>query len=95
MSLSRALLAVAAAAALAAAAACAGQKTGEPFGILSVDEVEKLVGTPRAFVVDANPEEVFRRNHLPGARWWRTAPLAQLLPADKDRTLVFYCAAPS
>ena len=83
-------LAVAAAGALFAVLACAG----EPFTIVSADDVEKMVGKPDVFVVDANPRDVFVKNHVPGARWWRSAPLAQLLPADKERRLVFYCASP-
>jgi hypothetical protein len=77
--------------------ACAGDKDkkSEPFGLVSVDQVEQMIGRQDVFVVDANPEDVFRKNHLPGAHWWRTAPLAQLLPAQKDRSLVFYCASPS
>jgi rhodanese-related sulfurtransferase len=85
---------VATAAALLALAAHAGEKQGEPFSLVSVDDVEKMVGMPDVFIVDANPEDVFRKNHVPGARWWRAKPLAQLLPADKDRRLVFYCASP-
>lgn len=87
-------LATAAAGALFAVLACAGDRKGEPFTMISLDEVEKLVGRPGVFVVDANPQDVFVKGHVPGARWWRSAPLAQLLPADKDRALVFYCASP-
>jgi hypothetical protein len=80
-----------------AVVACAGdkEKKGEPFTIVSVDQVEQMIGRPDVFVVDANPQDVFQKNHLPGAHWWRTAPLAQLLPAGKDQALVFYCASPS
>jgi rhodanese-related sulfurtransferase len=80
--------------ALVAAAAFAGEKRGEPFSLVTMDEVEQLLGKPDVVVVDANPEDVFKKNHLPGARWWRARPLAQLLPAEKDRRLVFYCASP-
>jgi hypothetical protein len=79
-----------------AVVACAGDKEkGEPFTFVSVDQVEQMIGRPDVFVVDANPEDVFKKNHVPGAHWWRTAPLAQLLPAQKDQSLVFYCASPS
>jgi hypothetical protein len=81
---------------LALLAGAAGKdKKGEPFTMMSIEEVERVVGKPDVFVVDANPEDVFRKNHLPGARWWRSAPLAQLLPAQKETQLVFYCASPS
>jgi hypothetical protein len=85
---------LAAAAALAATAVRAAEPQREPFALASVDEVERLLGKPDVFVVDANPEDVFRKHHLPGARWWRSRPLAQLLPADKARRVVFYCANP-
>jgi rhodanese-related sulfurtransferase len=87
-------LAVAAAGALLAVAACAGDAKGQPFTLVSVDEVERMVGKPDVLVVDANPEDVFLKAHVPGAQWWRSKPLAQLLPPDKDRRLVFYCASP-
>ncbi len=86
---------VAAAGALLAVAAFAGEAKGEPFSLVSMDDVERMIGKPDVFVVDVNPQDVFRKNHVPGAHWWRTAPLAQLLPAQKDRSLVFYCASPS
>ena len=80
--------------ALWAVAACA-EKRSEPYGLLTMDEVEKLIGRPGVVLVDANPDDVYRKNHLPGAIWWQSAPLAQLLPADKSETLVFYCASPT
>lgn len=85
---------VAAAAALAATAARAAEPQREPFALVSMDEVERLLGKPDVFVVDANPEDVYREHHLPGARWWRSRPLAQLLPADQERRVVFSCASP-
>jgi rhodanese-related sulfurtransferase len=84
--------AVAAAAAFLAAA-CAHRS--EPFATVSIEEVEELLGEPDVVVVDANTPEVFRRNHLPGARHWKSVPPDRLLPAEKDRRIVFYCASPS
>jgi rhodanese-related sulfurtransferase len=84
--------ALATAAAMLAGAACS---RGEPFETVSVDEVEKMLGAPDVVIVDANTPEVFRRNRLPGARRWKSAPAAELLPAEKDRRIVFYCASPS
>ena len=87
--------AVAVAGALVAVVACAEQK-GEPFGLLSLDDVEKMVGKPGVFIVDANDRDVFAKNHLPGANWYKAAPFAELLPPDKSgTTLVFYCAGPT
>ncbi len=87
--------ALATAGALVAVAALAGDRKAEPFAMVSMDEVEKMIGQPDVFVVDANPEEIFRKHRVPGATWWKSAPLAKLLPAEKDRRLVFYCASPT
>jgi hypothetical protein len=91
--LSRALLVTAA---LAAGAACARTSGGaEPFALVSIDEVERMLGQPDVVVIDANTASTFEKHHLPGAVYWKSAPLPQLLPAEKDRRLVFYCASPS
>jgi rhodanese-related sulfurtransferase len=88
------LLAVAALAA-ALAAGCVRTGSGEPFTLVSVDDVARMIGDPRVAIVDANPEDVFRRGHVPGARWYRAGPsLASVLPPDKGTRLVFYCASP-
>jgi hypothetical protein len=87
-------LLLATAGALVAVATLAAERKDAPYQQLSVDEVERMLGKPDVLVVDANPEDVYRKNHVPGARWWRSKPLAQLLPAQKDRPVVFYCASP-
>lgn len=82
---------------LAAAAllACAS-RSGEPFTMVSLDEVERMLGDPRVAIIDANTPETFEEGHLPGARWYREGPsLAAVLPADKTTRLVFYCTSPS
>ena len=86
------------AALLAAAAlvACASRSSGEPFTMVSLDEVERLLGDPRVAIIDANTPEIFQEGHVPGARWYRSGPsLASVLPADKTTRLVFYCTSPS
>jgi rhodanese-related sulfurtransferase len=88
---SRALLA---SAALLAVAGCS-RGGAEPFAMASVEDVERMLGEPDVVVIDANTPETFRKHRLPGARYWKSAPLAQLLPAEKDRRVVFYCASPS
>ena len=90
-----AALGLALAAGLLAAVACAGRAGGEPFALATMDDVQALLGKPDVTVVDANPPDVFAKNHLPGARLYKSAALAELLPADKDARLVFYCASPS
>ncbi len=89
------LLAVALLAAAALAAGCARRASGEPFTLVTLDDVARMLGNPRVEIVDANPREVFQRGHVPGARWYREGPsLASVLPADKGTKLVFYCASP-
>jgi hypothetical protein len=89
-----ALAGAAVAAAMVTATALAAAPDTEPFALLSMDQVERMVGKPDVTIVDANPENVYRKHHVPGARWWRSRPLAQLLPAEKDHPVVFYCASP-
>lgn len=85
--------ALVASAALAALAACVHD--GEPFTPVSVDDVERMIAERDVVVVDANTPEIFRRSHLPGARSLKSAPLARLLPSEKDARVVFYCVSPT
>jgi len=66
----------------------------EPFQMVTLDEVEKMLAAKDVAVYDANPEEVFRKNHLPGARFVSGELEANSLPSDKTTRLVFYCANP-
>ncbi len=69
-----------------------------PFGSLTVDELaarmsEAKAGTFKLAVFDNNQHERFDKGHIPGARWVQFDHVqASDLPADKDTTLVFYCA---
>ncbi|MFO0582271.1 MAG: rhodanese-like domain-containing protein [Anaeromyxobacter sp.] len=62
----------------------------DPFGSLSIDEVEALVGKPDAKIFDVNGPEVYAKGHVPGAIWSELDPTSKL-PADKATRLVFYC----
>jgi len=78
-------------------APAAATEEKKPFKELSLDEVEKRLGHKdgKTFVFDANPEEVFKKNHLPGAVFVPDDGVtASLLPADKSAALIFYCANP-
>ncbi len=87
---------LAAASAVGVAGACATQQRSDPFTLVSVDEVAGMLGQPNVAIVDANPQDVYQRGHVPGARWYRSGPsLAAVLPADRSARLVFYCASPS
>jgi hypothetical protein len=77
---------------LAAAPFAAAAK--DPFQMVSLDEVEQLLGQPNVHVYDANPREVYEEAHLPGAVFVKGEDLAPILPRQKDAKLVFYCANP-
>lgn len=70
----------------------------ESFGRLSVEEVESRMkeaaaGKLKLFIYDNNGYERYQQSHLPGARWVQYDEIkATDLPADKQATLVFYCA---
>ena len=97
---------VALAAALVALPGCkkSGESAGEhgsaaeQFGKLSVDEVDAKLkdakeGKLAFFVIDNNAKSVFDKGHVPGAKWVDHENVqASDLPADKEATLVFYCA---
>lgn len=70
----------------------------EAFGRMSVDDVDtKLKETKEGkvafYVFDNNSKSVFEKGHVPGAKWVDPGNLQTTdLPADKEATLVFYCA---
>ena len=83
------------AAALAAAAGVACASPGkEPFGLMPMDEVERLLARKEIAVFDANVPEIWERSHLPGAVSVVGRDLAQVLPADRNAKVVFYCTGP-
>jgi ABC-type enterochelin transport system substrate-binding protein len=62
---------------------------------MTPDEVEQRIAKNdgKFFVFDNNPKEMFDEGHLPGAKWVEFDKVkADVLPADKKATLVFYCA---
>jgi hypothetical protein len=67
---------------------------GEPFGLMAMGEVERLMARREVAVFDANVPEIWARNHLPGAVHIVGRDLATLLPADRTARLVFYCTSP-
>ncbi|HZS40187.1 MAG TPA: rhodanese-like domain-containing protein [Polyangia bacterium] len=65
----------------------------EPFGRLTPADVSQKLGHPNVFVYDNNSRSTFDRAHVPGARWVDHSNVqAADLPADKNATLIFYCA---
>ena len=80
--------------ALAACSRPAPTVEGEPPApVLTLDEVEARMHLPNVYLFDANPREMYDRNHLPGAKWvqWNGVT-SEDLPADRAASLVFYCA---
>jgi len=87
------VLAVAALTLSLGALACHKEQQPDAFGQLSPDEVQKLVEAKQASVFDNNSQERFKQSHVPTATWLQFDDVKPSdLPADKDRTLVFYCA---
>jgi len=63
---------------------------------LTAAEVDHRRSEPNFYVFDNNTKERFDEGHVPGAKWVDPSQLtAAVLPADKNATLVFYCANPS
>ena len=59
---------------------------------LSVYRVKSNLGKPGLYLFDCNPEEIYKRSHVPGAIMTNVAHWKSLLPKDKKNAyLVFYC----
>ena len=89
------LLALLALPQLACAKRLAAPLPAHRFGELTLFEVDKRLRDhePNFHLIDNNTREIFDKMHLPGARWidYRHVTTGDL-PADKEATLVFYCA---
>ena len=71
-----------------------GGAASEPFGRLTVTEVDARRTQPGVFIFDNNPQGRYRKSHLPGAHWVNPKDITTAdLPADKSATLIFYCAS--
>lgn len=70
----------------------AAMPESEPFGHLTVDQVERRLGQSNVHVYDGNSDETYHEAHVPGAqRLFSKTMKPSDLPADKSDTLVFYC----
>jgi len=64
----------------------------EPFGRLTINQVEHRLGQPGIYIIDGNPPEVFAEHHLSGAANLSHEKITRsVLPADRSATLIFYC----
>ena len=67
----------------------------EPFGQWTVDQVAERLGKPDVLVYDANSEATFLSGHVPGAVHVKFSNYPEnVLPKNKDATLIFYCQNP-
>jgi rhodanese-related sulfurtransferase len=66
----------------------------DPFQLATVDQVERWIAAGDVVVYDVNPDEVYAKGHLPGARFLTGKGWTKTLPASKTARLVFYCANP-
>jgi len=70
----------------------------ETFGRLTIEELDTKMAAAKAgqlklAIYDNNQRERFDKGHIPGARWVKFDSIQTGdLPADKETTLVFYCA---
>ena len=70
----------------------------EPFGRLTVEALDARMAEARAgklalAIFDNNQRERYAQSHIATAKWVQfNAVTAADLPANKDTTLVFYCA---
>jgi hypothetical protein len=70
----------------------------DAFGKLTSDELSARMSDAKAgkiklAIFDTNDHERFEKSHIPGAKWVVfNGVKASDLPADRDTTLVFYCA---
>jgi rhodanese-related sulfurtransferase len=77
------------------AAPAPADAAAEAFGRLTIEDVAKKLDDKTFFVFDVNSKDTYKRSHVPHARWLQYDKVSAAdLPADKDATLVFYCANP-
>jgi rhodanese-related sulfurtransferase len=69
-------------------------RASDDLAMLSVADVEKMLGASDVRVYDANTREVYEKGHLPGATFVDSKSLLASLPQDKTTRLVFYCKNP-
>jgi 3-mercaptopyruvate sulfurtransferase SseA len=65
----------------------------DPFQTASIEDVEKMLAAGDVVVYDVNPDEVYEKHHLPGARFL-TGAWQKTLPSDRSARLLFYCSNP-
>jgi len=66
------------------------------FPEIGVADVNALVGTKKAIIIDVNGTDSYNKGHVPGALNFEAIQdkLASNLPKDKDSLIVAYCGNP-
>jgi len=66
------------------------------FPDVSISEVKALAESKKAVILDANGTESYNKGHVPGALDFASIKdkLADVLPKDKNATIVAYCGNP-
>jgi rhodanese-related sulfurtransferase len=68
-------------------------QAGDAFGEMTVDQVAAKLKDKNLYLYDCNDPYTWKSGHVPGAKFVEYDNLqAKDLPADKQATLVFYCA---
>jgi rhodanese-related sulfurtransferase len=81
---------------LVTAFVAASVQAGNPFPEISVADVNSLVGSKSAVIIDVNGTDSYNSGHVPGALNYDAIKdkLAANLPKDKNATIVAYCGNP-
>jgi rhodanese-related sulfurtransferase len=66
------------------------------FPDISVSEVKTLAESKKAVIIDVNGSKSYASGHVPGALDYEAikANLADILPKDKNASIVAYCGGP-
>jgi rhodanese-related sulfurtransferase len=81
---------------LLATSVLAGSCYAGQFPDVSVTEVKALAESKKAVIIDVNGTESYKKGHVPGALDYAAIKdkLAEVLPKDKNATIVAYCGGP-
>jgi rhodanese-related sulfurtransferase len=83
--------------ALLATAALAVTVYAGEYPDISITELKSAIEAKKAFVIDVNGSDSFKKGHIPTAVDFAAtkAKLSEVLPKDKNTLVVAYCGGPS
>lgn len=63
---------------------------------VALDELQQIVTSKNATIIDVNSTDSFKQGHIPGAIHYGSneGKLASVLPKDKNTLIVAYCGGP-